>query len=281
MDERHGGVERILREWTEAMNAQGLATKTIAERVRTVRALCTDMDTHPQEVTSYEIARWVGARHSLITKWCYHTHLRSFFRWMQLVRLRPDDPMIQIARPKRPKYRPRPVDADQVFEVLELPLRKRTRAMIMLAAFAGLRIHEISKIHGQDYNARTGTLTVQGKGGHVRDIPLHSALQAFFADFPADDWWFPSPINPGPIQPNSVGYTIKRAFAKAGIKMTAHQLRHTFATELLAAGADVRIVQELMRHESIQSTALYANVSHDQQTQTLEKLHVPGPHMPA
>lgn len=65
---------------------------------------------------------------------------------------------------------------------------------------------------------------------------------------------------------------ISHAFAQVGVQATAHQLRHFYATELLASGADIRIVQTLMRHENLSTTAIYTKVSEEQQRAALAGL---------
>ena len=157
--------------------------------------------------------------------------------------------------------------------VLALPLKQRTRTMIILAAYAGLRAHEIAKIRGEDIDTRAGTITITGKGGRTDTLPAHALILQAAADHPRRGWWFPSPVNPGqPITAKNVGAVIAAALRRAGVNATAHQLRHRFATALLRSGADSRIVQTLMRHESLATTALYLAVDTDQQTTALNAL---------
>ena len=162
---------------------------------------------------------------------------------------------------------------DQLAAVLALPLRRRTRTMIILAAYAGLRAHEIAKIRGEDIDPRAGTITITGKGGRTDTLPAHALVLQAAADHPRRGWWFPSPAAPDrPITAKNVGAVIAAALRRAGVNATAHQLRHRFATALLRGGADSRIVQPLMRHESLATTALYLAVDADQQTTALNAL---------
>ena len=90
---------------------------------------------------------------------------------------------------------------------------------------------------------------------------------------PAIDWWFPSPLDPGrPIRRDSVSTAIGQVMRRAGVDGTAHQLRHWYATELLHSGTDIRVVQTLMRHASLATTAQYAAVDDDQQREAVHRL---------
>lgn len=255
------------------MRAQSLSERTITERARVVAAICRDVETTPEQINADQIAKWVSGLPSSVTKWCYFTHLRALFRWMEISGRRSDNPLLGMVAPKRPKYRPRPIPIEYISAVLELPLRKNTRCQILLAFNCGLRISEIAKIQGQDVDLLTRQMTVEGKGGQIAIIPIHDDLIPIFATMPRHGYWFPAPTG-GHIEPKSVGQTIKRAFERIGVNIRAHQLRHSYGTELLRHGADIRVVQELLRHESIQTTALYTRVSQDQEATATNLLPV-------
>lgn len=248
------------------MRAQSLSERTITERARVAAAICRDLKTTPETISTDQIAKWVSGLPSSVTKWCYFTHLRALFRWMEISGRRSDNPLLGMHAPKRPKYQPRPIPVEYISAVLELPLRKNTRCQILLAFNCGLRISEIAKIQGQDVDLLTRQMTVEGKGGQTAVIPV-------FATMPRHGYWFPAPTG-GHVEPKSVGQTIKRAFERIGVNIRAHQLRHSYGTELLRHGADIRVVQELLRHESIQTTALYTRVTHDQEASATNLLPV-------
>lgn len=258
------------------MIAQSLSMRTIDERIRVVNNICDETGVCPRDLDVLTITQWLATRPNPVTRWSYYTCIKAFFRWLSLTGRISSNPLDFIPAPKRPKYYPRPLSPIHLRTVLSGKLRRKTRVMIMLAAYAGLRVHEIAKIHGgRDYDRITNQLTVLGKGRQLALIPIHRALVPLLDQMPDNTWWFPSPDNSGPIKPASVSATIKRAFAKHGITMTAHQLRHTYGTELLAAGVDLRVVQELMRHESIQSTSLYTQVPDSQLELSINQLPDP------
>ena len=265
--------DQLARLWTVEMAARSLSKRTIDERLRVVEQFTKQASVEPQTANYEDITLWLAALPSAITRHTYYVHLRAFYRWLVISNHREDNPMSRVASPKRPKYQPRPITDEQLRTVLASPLRNATRTRIMLGAFAGLRVHEIAKIRGQDIDHATGILTVVGKGDKAASLPAHPIILREAKRYPLKGWWFPSPINPKThVERRSVGASISNAFARQGITMTSHQLRHYFATALLEAGADARVVQTLMRHENLQTTALYMNVSVRLQREALDLL---------
>lgn len=257
------------------MIAQSFSPRTIEERIRVVTNLCCDTGLGADQLDALTITHWLATKPNPVTRWSYYTCIKAFLKWRALTGRLAVNPLEHMPAPKRPKYYPRPLAPAHVQTVLAGQLRLKTRVAILLAAYEGLRVHEIAKIHGRDYDQVTKQLTVLGKGRQLAIIPIHNALLPFLEQMPNQGWWFPSSKGNHPMKPASVSATIKRAFAKYGIVMKPHQLRHTYGTELLAAGVDLRIVQELMRHESIQSTALYTQVTNSQLETAINRLSSP------
>ena len=149
-----------------------------------------------------------------------------------------------------------------------------TRTKIILAAYAGMRVHEIAKIRGEDISPVAGTITITGKGGRTDTLPAHQLILQQASHYPRRGLWFPSPKDPAvPVWAKTVSRVISDAFDRADAPATAHQLRHYFATSLLRAGTDSRVVQSLMRHESLATTGRYLAVNTDQQRTALSGLH--------
>ena len=264
------------------MTAQSLSVNTIKERVRVIAQVQSQTQMSPRTLTAADITMWLATLPTPITRHCYYVHLRAWFRWLVANDLRPDDPMIKVIAPKRPKYAPRPISEVQLRAALSQPgLRHATRTRIMLAAFAGLRVHEIAKIQGQELDRVTGLLRVVGKGNKHSVVPVHPVLLREAETYPLRGWWFPGRSNPqGHVNSRGVAQSIVDAFARVGVTMTSHQLRHYFATALLEGGADARVVQTLMRHENLSTTALYMGVSVPQQRAALDALLLPNAFSP-
>ena len=255
------------------MQGQGLSQRTITERIRVINQITTATGTDPAALTPQAISTWLATLPSATTKNAYFTVLRAWSRWLVQSDHRADDPTTRVPRPKTPAGHPRPVTDAQLDAVLALPLRQDTRTKIILAAWAGMRVHEIAKIKGEDISPVAGTITITGKGGRTDLLPAHQLILQQASNYPRRGLWFPSPKDPAvPVRAKTVSAVISAAFDRADARATAHQLRHYFATSLLRAGADSRVVQSLMRHESLATTGRYLAVNVDQQRAALSGL---------
>ena len=267
--------DTLIDAWTLTMQAQGLSHATITERTRLIRQLSRTTGTDPAALTPHTLTNFLAAIDSPVTADAYYSIARAWCTWLVRAGHRDDDPTMRVPRPRVPPAKPRPVTHPQLDAVLALPLRPATRTKILLAAYAGLRIHEIAKIKAQDIDPAGGTLTITGKGGRTDLLPAHPIILDQATNYPRKGHWFPSPTRPGQhVTAQTVGTVIARALHRAGIDATAHQLRHYFATSLLEAGVDSRIVQTLMRHASLATTGRYLGVTLAQQRQALTGLRI-------
>ena len=263
----------LVEAWEASMQGQGLSQRTITERIRVINQITTATGTDPAALTPQAISTWLATLPSATTKNAYFTVLRAWSRWLVQSDHRADDPTTRVPRPKTPAGHPRPVTDAQLDAVLALPLRQDTRTKIILAAWAGMRVHEIAKIKGEDISPVAGTITITGKGGRTDLLPAHQLILQQASNYPRRGLWFPSPKDPAvPVRAKTVSAVISAAFDRADAPATAHQLRHYFATSLLRAGADSRVVQSLMRHESLATTGRYLAVNVDQQRAALSGL---------
>lgn len=272
--------DKTLAAWRLWQESQGLSQRTITERAAVIRHLLEYSGADPLTLTPDHIVAYTARPElSPASKGTYHASIRAFCRWLVQTERRADDPSSRTPRPKRPKGRPRPVHDNQLEALLAQVNRRRTRLMILLAALAGLRVHEIAKVRGEDFDLANDVLTVVGKGGKLALLPLHERIASEVSTFPRHGWLFPAygdnRTAAGHIEPQSVSLSIMRTMRRAGVDGKAHQLRHWYATSLLAAGADLRIVQELMRHESPATTAIYTKVDMTQQMAALTRLRLP------
>ncbi|WP_353809178.1 tyrosine-type recombinase/integrase [Agromyces sp. SYSU T00194] len=270
----------ILDDWQLWQEAQGLSGRTIVERASTVRHLLDFSGNEPLTITSMDVIRFI-ARPGIgdTSRATYHASLRAFFGWMVTVDLRSDDPTAKTPRPRRRKSRPRPVPGVQLEKILAAANRRRTRMMILLAALAGLRVHEIAKFRGDDIDWSAHTLTVTGKGGKTALLPAHPQIIDEGATFPRDGWWFPAyskQTSASHVTAKAVSSAIMHTMARAGYRGKAHQLRHWYGTELLNQGVDLRVVQTLMRHESPATTAIYTEVDAARQVAGIGRLSLPS-----
>ena len=255
------------------MQGQGLSARTITERIRVITQIAATTGTDPAALTPQTISTWLATLPTAATKNAYFTVLRAWSKWLVQSDHRVDDPTTRVPKPRTPPGHPRPVTDTQLDAVLALPLRQDTRTKIILAAYAGMRVHEIAKIRGEDISPVAETITITGKGGRTDTLPAHQLILQQASNYPRRGLWFPSPKDPAvPVRAKTVSRVISDAFDRADAPATAHQLRHYFATSLLRAGTDSRVVQSLMRHESLATTGRYLAVDIDQQRTALNAL---------
>lgn len=266
-----------LEEFEVWMLARRLSGRTIEDRLAILERFARDTSTPPEHADAALISRWFATN----THWSsgtvlnYHGALTAWFKWLILQGYRMDDPIIKVGKPRTPERHPRPITDTELARLLALRQWPRTRVMILLGAFAGLRVHEIARFSGAHIGADLTAFTVMGKGGTVRTLPLHPAIAAAARDMPAG-LWFPSFISDTqPVRPKSVSAAIARQMKRCGINATPHALRHYYASSLLANGADIRVVQDLMRHRNIQNTIVYTRVPDCARRTALESLAVP------
>ncbi|WP_133365279.1 tyrosine recombinase XerC [Qipengyuania sediminis] len=182
----------------------------------------------------------------------------------------------RLRGPRLKKGLPRPVTPDEALglaeevadEAREPWIGARDRAVLMLLYGAGLRIAEALSLKGAD-NPLGERLTVTGKGGKQRVAPMLPIVREAVAAYAAD---CPYPLAPeaplfrgakgGALSQGVVQKAVARARLSLGLPATAtpHALRHSFATHLLGAGADLRSLQELLGHASLGSTQIYTKV---------------------
>lgn len=182
----------------------------------------------------------------------------------------------RLRGPRIKKGLPRPVTPDEaVGLVAEVAAQAedewigaRDRAVLLLLYGAGLRIAEALSLSGADHPLAE-RLTVTGKGGKQRVVPVLPIVAEAVADYVRRCPWPLGASEPlfrgakgGPLSPGMVQKAVARARQLLGLPATAtpHALRHSFATHLLGAGADLRSLQELLGHASLGSTQIYTRV---------------------
>lgn len=175
------------------------------------------------------------------------------------------DPTRRLAKIKAPRGAARPFTREQIDRMLTSGAYRRTRVMILLGYYQGFRVSSIARVHGHDIDLESGTIRSVVKGSKPLIFPLHPVIAAIAHTMPRDDYWFPARGGRiGHIHPGSVTDAIRDAKLRAGIhddQLTAHSLRHSFGTDLVDAGVDIRIIADLMGHESVATTQIYTAVS--------------------
>lgn len=247
-------------EWDMRMLSDGYSAATRKARIEAVAAFAYFSNVRPEKLTDYHVRLYLQTHE--LSAWTRLTYLRHLRAWADFAGV--PDPTADIRRPRQPRRIPQPLPEDQLRTLLAT-VTGDERVWVLLGAYAGLRAHEVAKLHPRDWE--DGTLRVLGKFGRVDALPIAPVLAQALA---------PYALRPGPCFPDvdarTVSMRIQRRALKAGIRMRFHQCRHRFGTAVYAATHDLLLTQRLMRHESPQTTAGYAAVADARSTHVVASL---------
>ncbi len=217
--------------------------------------------------------------------------VKRFFRFALARGAVASDPAAGIVTPKKDKRLPAHLSVDDTFRLLEAPdastpAGRRDRALLEVAYSCGLRVSELVGLNWSDIDAALGLVRVRGKGNKERVVPIgRKALDALAAYREGLAEWCPeSRRDPdavflnrrgGRLTVRSVARVVDGHTLASGLptKVSPHMLRHSFATHLLGAGADLRAIQELLGHASLSTTQNYTHVNLDQLMVAYDKAH--------
>ena len=201
------------------------------------------------------------------------------------------DPIAGLRAPKADRRLPNHLSVDDTFRLLDAPdaatpAGLRDRALLEVTYSCGLRVSELVGLNWSDIDAALSVVRVRGKGRKERIVPIGAtalaALDAYRAQLPAlcrrpprvPDAVFLNQRG-GRLTVRSVARVVDRCTLTGGVagKVSPHALRHSFATHLLGAGADLRAIQEMLGHASLSTTQKYTHVDLDQLMSTYDKSH--------
>ena len=235
------------------------------------------------------IADLAGRGFAATTQARHLSTLRQFYRFLHAEGLRPDDPTGIVDGPKKGRALPKTLSVDEVSRLIaraeadiaeaadagEALQRIRFRALLELVYATGMRVSELVGLPERVLAEGGRFLAVRGKGNKERLVPLsrpaRAALDAWIAarnaalpdGADAPEWLFPADSKSGHLARQVFARDLKACAVRAGIPahlVSPHVLRHAFASHLLANGADLRAVQELLGHADISTTQIYTHV---------------------
>ncbi len=230
-----------------------------------------------------------AATHSATTRARRLAAIKSFYKFLVRRKVIEVSPARRVKAPKLPQRLPRAVPVDETFALMdaptsETPLGLRDRAMLELAYGCGLRISELCGLDLLSVDRAERIVKVLGKGNKERLVPVNetalAALESWLQRRPevakgkATQALFLN-YRGGRLTTRSTARHLEKHALKAGLTrhVSPHQLRHSFATHLLAGGADIRSIQELMGHASLSTTQRYTAVSFEQLQEAYDKAH--------
>ena len=202
--------------------------------------------------------------------------LRNFFDWCIDEGELQENPCDRVDAPKLGKYLPEVLSVEEVSAIMDsvdlnAPYGKRNRAILEVLYGCGLRVSEAASLRISHVHLDEGFVDVVGKGDKQRLVPLGEmaadAIRAYLPERPSpasradEDYLFLSRFGK-PLSRVSLFNLVKDQAMAAGIRkeISPHTFRHSFATHLIENGADLRIVQEMLGHESILTTEIYTHI---------------------
>jgi site-specific recombinase XerD len=217
--------------------------------------------------TRTDIEDWLDSKGAIASKTraTIISCLAAFYDCMIREGILIEDPSAKVVRPKVRPGLPRPIADDDLRIALQLA-KPRERCILALAAYAGLRCQEISKLKVADLLWAEGLIFVSeegGKGGKERMVPMHPAIATALRSYgiPKNGYVLRA-RNGAPYSPQRISQKGNEFLDAIGLEETMHQLRHWFGTQVCRSGG-VRTAQQLLGHANLATTAIYTQVTVD------------------
>ena len=210
--------------------------------------------------------------------------LRSFYKFLMLEKIITKNPTINLDLPKRGRALPKYLSMEEIELLIssagDIKTSIRLRCMIELLYASGLRVSELCEL---PLSANLGDkLLIHGKGAKERLVPMHETAQDALHKWLTvrgetdSKYIFPSNSETGHITRDGFFKILKKCAVLSGIdpkRVSPHVLRHSFASHLLAGGANLRVIQTMLGHEDISTTQIYTHVLPEKLRDTVEKAH--------
>lgn len=264
-------MSRLLRtRLIEDLRIRNYSPRTIEIYVRCIAEFAKYFGRSPEELGEGHIREY--QRYLVEEKkssWAHFNQSVCALRFLYGMTLHKDWSVTHIPFPRREKRLPEVLSIEEVSELFGCVRTVKARTILETMYGAGLRLTEALRLKPKDIDSRRMAIRVeQGKGRHDRYVTLSPALLETLRDYyreyrPEGKWLFPSRNPDHPTHPTGVQRVCRTAARKAGLskRVTTHTLRHSFATNLLEAGVDLRTIQMLLGHSSLNTTALYLHVA--------------------
>lgn len=232
-----------------------------------------------KDVDTEEVESYISGLSSDISKRSQArllSSLRSFFYWTVMEGERSDNPCDGVSAPKLGKYLPEVLSVEEIDDIMNsvglgTSGGLRDRAILEVLYGCGLRVSEAAGLKISDIWMDQGFVRVIGKGDKQRIVPIgeaaRNAVEAYLAmrpapaDSVASDYLFLNRFGK-PLSRVAIFNMVKKQAMLAGVRkeISPHTFRHSFATHLIENGADLRVVQEMLGHESILTTEIYTHI---------------------
>ncbi|MFN3739396.1 MAG: site-specific tyrosine recombinase XerD [Thermodesulfovibrionales bacterium] len=282
---------KILRSYLDYLSAEkGLSPNTIESYGRDIKKFLFFLK-NKTNFTRRDISLFIerlrieGHNSSSIAR--YLSSIRSFCKYLILERFIDEDPSENLETPKKWLRLPKALSLDEIIRILELQADSRyylrDRAMLELMYACGLRVSEIISLKIEDIRFDAGFIRIKGKGSKERIVPVSERALLFVKRYMEE--LRPALLkngsseeifltNRGKAMTRQRFWQALKFYGKiAGIEISPHMLRHSFATHMLEGGADLRSLQKMLGHSDISTTQIYTKVSSERLKKTYLKYH--------
>lgn len=273
----------------EALSAEkGRSAKTLDSYSSDLRAADAALSGGLMSATADDVQKYLASLPDKASSIARHASaLRGFYKFLMLEKIITENPAANLELPKRSRPLPKFLTVDEIELLIssagDIKNSVRLRAMIELVYASGLRVSELCEL---PVTAILGDkLLIHGKGAKERIVPMHAgavaALNKWLAmrDDEKSKYVFPSSGASGHITRDGFFKILKKCAVLSGIdphRVSPHVLRHSFASHLLAGGANLRAIQTMLGHEDISTTQIYTHVMPEQLRETVVAHHPLG-----
>ena len=271
-------VSRLRQRMIEDMAARQLNPHTQRSHIQSCKRFAAWLKRSPDTATPDEVRRFQLHLIESGTSICNRNRIMTGVRFLFRVTLRRHDLAAEVWHLKEPQKLPPVLSPDEVKRVLTMATSLKARTMLSLAYGCGLRAGEVVRLRAGDIDSEQKIIRiVQSKGRKDRHVMLPAEVLKLLRQWckarptayddggvaPEHRWLFPGRSQHQPLTTRQFSRLFKEAARAAGLRKTVslHSLRHSFATHLLERGRDIRVIQALLGHEKLETTARYSRVA--------------------
>lgn len=270
---------------------RGYSRHTLRAYKKDLEIFSNFVDSQPEKIEPIDVRGFIAEQiNSGLNKTSAGRRLaavRSFFRFLHREGYIKSNPAKVVSTPKKPKMLPKFLTVDDVFSLIEKPegigfMVARDKAILELLYSSGIRVSELSGLDMGDIDLREGLVKVKGKGRKERIVPVGSKAIEAIRSYLVERMLLKKKDKALFLNRNGSRITersIRRIVVKYArmvlidVRIGPHTLRHTFATHLLQAGADLRTIQELLGHSSLSTTQKYTHLDITHLMEVYDKTH--------
>lgn len=265
---------KVLKDYNYYLRIErAMSPNTVASYCSDVEKFIAECDKPVHELVPDDIVRHLGSK-SLLSKRSQArvlSSLKSFCGWLVLEGVLKDNPCDKVDGPKLGKYIPDVLSVEEVTSVLDAVDTSswqglRDKALLEILYGSGLRVSEAVGLKVSCLYFDEGVVRVTGKGDKERLVPMGEVAAAALKRYLDERPFFCEHVfvnrYGGPLSRVTAFKTVKKAVLMAGVRkeISPHTFRHSFATHLIENGADIRLVQEMLGHESVSTTEIYTHI---------------------